>query len=149
MSDDSSETGDPAARPDRPFAEEPRPLRPPGRGCSRMALAGCAVVLLLLGLGALTLMLKGREVVAWSLERVRVEIVRTLPEDLPAGERRRLEDAFEAAARRLDEGELDPAAFEGLQGQLLHFAGLGREPTREEVAALAAALERFAGTAPL
>lgn len=110
-----------------------------------MALAGCAVALLLLGLGVLALMLKARDVVAWSLERVRVEIEQTLPDDLPAIERQRLAAAFDAVQQRLDRGELDAVAFQALQKQLLYFASLGRAPTREEVSELAAALERFAG----
>lgn len=131
--------------PPRPFGESPRELPVPRQGCSRMALAGCAVVLLLIGLGVLTLMLKARDVVAWSLGRVQVEIERVLPDDLAPAERRRLETAFDAAERHLEEGELDAPAFQDLQRQLLFFAGLQREPTSEEIAELAAALEQFAG----
>jgi hypothetical protein len=113
-----------------------------------MALAGCAVLTLLLGLGVLTLMLKARDVVAWSLGRVRVEIERVLPDDLPAVERERLATAFAAVDARLERGELDATAFQALQRELLHFATLGRAPTRAEIAALAESLERFAGAPP-
>ena len=132
-----------------PFEAAPRSLRPPRQGCSRMALSGCAVLMLLVGLGVLTLMLKARDVVAWSLERVRVEIERTLPYDLPVAERERLAAGFAAVDARLERGELDAAGFQALQRQLLHFATLGRAPTRDEIAELAAALERFAGVTPV
>lgn len=145
-SDPSHPTVPSAPQTGRPFEGEPRDVHTPRQGCSRMALAGCAAVLLLLGLGVLSLMLKGREVVSWSLGRVRIEIVDTLPEDLPRSQRERLGLAFDAAQRRLESGDLDPVAFQELQAQLLRFAGLGRPPTHEEVGELSSALERFAGT---
>jgi hypothetical protein len=113
-----------------------------------MALAGCAAVLVLVGLGVLALMLKAGDLVRWSLGQVRSEIVRALPDNLPAAQRQRLAAAFAAVDERLESGELDALAFQDLQRQLMRFARMGRAPTEEEVVALAAALERFAGIEP-
>ncbi len=128
-----------------PFEAQPRDLPAPRQGCSRMALIGCAVAILLIGLGVLTLMMKASDIVGWSLTQIRGEIERTLPDDLPAEESARLGRAFDAVTERLDSGELDALAFQELQTELMRFARLGRAPTREEVADLSAALERFAG----
>jgi hypothetical protein len=113
-----------------------------------MALAGCAAALVLVGLGVLALMLKAGDLVRWSLGQVRSEIVRALPEDLPAAHRQRLAAAFETVDQHLEQGELNALAFQDLQRELMRFARLGRPPTEEEVVALAAALERFAGVEP-
>lgn len=147
-SDPAAPTEPPSTSAQQPFAGEPRELPSPRRGCSRMAVAGCAVALLLVGLGVLTLMLKARDVVSWSLGKVRTEIERTLPDSLPAAERERLGRAFDAVRERIEQKDLDAVAFQGLQVQLLHVAGLGRAPTAKEVAELSAALERFAGLEP-
>ncbi len=128
-----------------PFEEQPRDLPAPRQGCSRMALAGCAVVVLLIGLGVLTLMMKAGDIVDWSLTQIRGEIERALPADLPAAQADRLGRAFDAASDRLGSGELDALAFQDLQKQLLVFARLGRTPTSEEIDELTVALERFAG----
>lgn len=127
-----------------PFEQAPRDLPRSGKGCSRMTLAGCGLVVLVVGLGVLTMLLKASDLVAWSLKRIRVEVERTLPDDLPAVERERLDAAFDAATARIVGGDLDPVAFQALQAELLRFARRGRTPTVEEVRDLAQALESFA-----
>jgi len=139
--DESGEAGS-ATR--APFERAPRDLPTSNRGCSKMVFAGCGLVALVLGLGVLTMILKATDLVAWSLSRIRVEVERTLPEDLPRIERQRLGAAFDAATQRIEGGDLDPIAFQALQGELLRFARLSRPPTVEEVRVLVEALEAFA-----
>jgi hypothetical protein len=110
-----------------------------------MALAGCALVVLILGLGVLTMILKATDLVGWSLSRSRVEVEHVLPSDLPAADRERLDSAFDAALDQIDRGELDPIAFQTLQTELLRFARRTEPPTVEDVRALIRALESFAG----
>ena len=126
-----------------PFENAPRDLPSSGRGCSRMAFAGCGLLVLLLGLGVLTMILKATDLVAWSLSRIRVEVERTLPEDLPNVDSERLGAAFDAALRRIESGELDPVAFQSLQAELMRVARRSRTPTVDEVRSLAEALETF------
>ncbi len=112
-----------------------------------MALAGCAVLALVLGLGVLTMILKATDLVGWSLSRIRIEIERVLPSDLPPADRERLDTAFDTALDQIERGELDPVAFQVLQTELLRFARRSELPTVEEVRDLIRALEEFAGLA--
>ena len=110
-----------------------------------MGLAGCGLVALVLGLAFLTMILKATDLVAWSLTRIRAEVERTLPADLPPADRERLDAAFDAALARIEGGDLDPVAFQALQAELLRFARRGTAPSVEEVRSLTEALEAFAG----
>lgn len=112
-----------------------------------MVAIGCTAAAILVGSSVVVLMLEARNLVVWSLKSVRAEVEETLPKELPAADRQRLDRAFAGALGRLREGELDPQAFKRLQGALLDFARSADSPSRDDVQALIEALERFAAGA--
>ncbi|MGH9379233.1 MAG: hypothetical protein ACRD2Z_01270 [Thermoanaerobaculia bacterium] len=114
-------------------------------------LIGCGVFLALLGVAVLLFLLRGegwlRGIAAWSLGTIEKKVMESPPEDLTAGERRRLEAAFVSARDALRGAErIDARAFQALQPTVLEVSramsadGL----TREQYLELAAALERLA-----
>lgn len=134
--------------PPPPGAPKMSPSLGGGLRPGRVALLGCGVLLVLVGIAAVVFLLQADDFVGWVFGSVEETIVERLPEDLPAAERRRLERAFDGALATLESGEGDPQAMRRLQGQLtavLRGAGEDRPLTRDEVAAIAAALEAAAG----
>lgn len=129
----------------QPFAQTPQP--PPG-GCSRPLLIGCAVTVVLLGLLLLGVLWKARDFMPalfrWSLTQFEQQVTGNLPEDLSEGERRRLAEAFDAAATAVEDGTADAGALQRLQGRLLDVAR-SRRLTRDKVLDLIESLEAVAG----
>ncbi|MEO8195171.1 MAG: hypothetical protein ABI689_00460 [Thermoanaerobaculia bacterium] len=126
----------------KPFA--PEKMRGDG-GCQKPVLIGCGLLSLLLGIAAVVFVVKAKDVLAYAMNQLRVEIVAHLPEDAGATERQRLEVAFDAALARIRGGELDPAALQELQKKLTVAASASsaRRLTREELDGLVAALDKF------
>lgn len=137
----------PPTEPPRPFADAPRPAP---KGCSRPLLIGCGVLLVLLGIAAIVLIAKAKDLLAWTLNEFEDQIVTALPEEVTAGERARLERAFDAARTEIRDGELEPPALKALQRQLTKAAEKARAKslTRDDVLDLLSALERVGGLLP-
>ena len=115
----------------------------------RVLLIGCGVLLFLVGLAALVFLLKADDFVGWVFGSIEDTVVERLPPDLPAEERARLEEAFAAAAAKIETGEADAQALRRLQRELAAIvrSAEDRPLTREQVATLTATLEEIAGTA--
>ena len=137
----------PPPTPPAPF--NPGQPRPEG-GASRKKplLIGCIVVLVLLGAAAVLLVAKLPEFVGWMFSRLEEQILAKLPEDVTPEERRRLDEAFDAAAQAIGTGRADQAKAEELNSVLMDFAGAGRKITREDVLKLTRSLEEVAGKSP-
>ncbi|HVS04418.1 MAG TPA: hypothetical protein VMT16_16770 [Thermoanaerobaculia bacterium] len=127
----------------QPFGSEPRPLTP--SGCSRNSVIGCGVLVVLLGVAAVLLLARSNEVMVWVLEKLETRVEEKLPEDLPAADRARLAAAFQRLYRAIESGEVDPAALQRLQRELLDLAQADRRLTVEEVRDLTVSLEAAAG----
>ena len=129
----------------QPFAEAPQD--PPG-GCSRPLLVGCSLAVVLAGLVLLVLLWKAQDLIPaafeWALGQFEQQVEGMLPEDLGEAERRRLAEAFDAAAAAVADGSADPGALQRLQGRLLEVARAG-SLSRGEVLDLIEALEEVAG----
>src|ERR1044072_9182198 len=126
-----------------PFAPAPRPLK--GPGCGRGALIGCGVLLLLFGIGAVTLALNATRMLVGLSQRRETQVSEKIPADLAAAERARFSAPFAGLYRALEEGKIDPASVQPLQRELLAVStqvegGL----TREQVLRLTEAAERAA-----
>lgn len=135
---------------DSPQPFDPQAPRTVGRGCGRAALLGCGVFLLLIGIAAVVVVLKAKDVMRWGLDKmqaqIEAEIDRATPADLTSEDRARLKTAFDAAISKVTSGEADPTALSKLQGELQRVTGrAGRAWTRDEVMSLVVALEEIAG----
>ena len=134
-------------RPPAPFGDQP--VEPRSGGCSKPALIGCGVVFLLLGIAGLVFVLKAKNLLVWSLEKVEQGIAENLPPDATAAERERFSAAFVAAKSRIEEGRIDPAALQALQRELMQAVQQPKgQLTREQLLELTAALEQVGGVAP-
>lgn len=131
----------------RPFA--PAPASPPG-GCGKPMLVGCGVLAILLGIGAIVFVVKAKSLLAYALGKLQAEVEANLPEDLDAGERRRLEAGFAATLERVRSGQIDPERLQTLQAELLDAAERSSRDqlTRDHVRELIVALEAFSGIEP-
>jgi hypothetical protein len=132
-------------QPSGPFENQPRTVAVPGRGCSRMALAGCGLTTLVLALGMLVLIMYASDIASWGLNKVRSQIEQSLPGDLPATERERFNQAFDAVIEKVKRGDLDPRGLPDLQAELERFAKRSADPSREDVLKVIKALEAFVG----
>jgi len=132
--------------PARPFAPE---QTSGGSGCQKPLLIGCGLLSLLLGIAAVVFVVKAKDVLAYAMNQLRMEVVAHLPKDAPATDRQRVEEGFDAALSRIRSGELDPAALQELQKKLTAAASAAatRDLTREELDGLVTALDLFNGTA--
>jgi len=127
-----------------PFAPAPRPLRRPG--CGRGALIGCGVLLVLFGIGAVTLALNANRMLAWVFQRLEAQVTEKMPPDVTPAERARFSAAFADLYRALEEGKVDPVAVQPLQRELFAVSTeIDRGLTREQVQRLTEAAERAAG----
>ena len=131
----------------RPFDEKPR--RAPG-GCGRPVLVGCGVVAAVLGIVGIVLVIKAKDVLAWTMGKLQEQVVAALPADLHEEERARLERAFAAAMSNIRAGKIEPPALKALQTQLTRAAEKApkKELTRDDVLDLLSALERVGGLLP-
>lgn len=139
----------------------PPPLPPPqakpfapekisgGGGCQKPMLVGCGLVALLLGIAAVVFVVKAKDVLAYAMNQLRAEVVAHLPEDTGDAERQQVEAGFDAALTRIRSGAIDPASLQELQKRLTATASAAgsRRLTREELAGLIAALDKFNQTA--
>ena len=89
-----------------------------GGGCGRVALIGCGVVILLLGMAAVALVFKADDFVAWAMHRLEAEIVHRLPDDCTDEERAQLHEAFDEAVNAILAGRVDPAAMQEFMGKV-------------------------------
>lgn len=129
-----------------PFAPAPRPLRTPG--CGRGALIGCAVLLVLFGIGAVALAMNKDRMLVWMFQRFETQVVENMPADVTPAERARFSAAFADLYRALEEGKIEPAAVQPLQSELFSISmQVDRGLSREQVLRLTEAAERAAGHA--
>ena len=130
-----------------PFGDQP--VEPRSGGCSKPALIGCGVVFLLLGIAGLVFVLKAKNLLVWSLEKVEQGIAENLPPDATAADRDRFNAAFLAAKARIEEGRIDPAALQALQRELMQAVQQPKgQLTRRQLLELTVALEQVGGVAP-
>ena len=122
------------------------PSQPAAGGCGKPALIGCGILIILFGIASIFFMVKARDMFAWIVTKMEVEVVRLLPEEVGAAERNRLTQAFGAAKDSILEGELDPLDLQDLQQQLARVTSIREgKMTREDVRKLTLALERVGG----
>jgi len=127
-----------------PFAPAPRPLRAPG--CGRGALIGCAVLLVVFGIGAVALAMNANRMLAWVFHRLEAQVTEKMPADVTPAERARFSAAFADLYRALEDGKVEPAAVQPLQRELFTISTeVDRGLSREQVLRLTEAAERAAG----
>ena len=128
--------------PAKPF--EPERLHG-GGGCQKPVLVGCGLVALLLGVAAVIFVIKAKDVLAYAMNKLRVEVVAHLPEDAGEVDRQRVEAGFDVALARIRNGAIDPASLQELQKKLTAVASTAgsRRMTRTELTELITALDKF------
>ena len=133
----------PPAAPFNPTA----PAARPGPGCSKPALIGCGVLLVLLGIGAIAFVVKAPSIVAWMFNKLEADVVARMPPDATQKERERLRIAFDDAADSIRTGKADQTQLQKLQAEMMQIAQKppGQTLTRDEVRELTEALEALAG----
>jgi hypothetical protein len=138
----------PPAAPPRPFSGEPKPLA--GGGCGRPLLVGCGILVVLLGIAAIVFVAKAKDLLAWTMRELEEQVVASLPEEVTAEERARLDRGFERSLERIYAGEVEPPALYALQRQLMNAAekSQAKTLTRDDVLDLLSALERVGGLLP-
>jgi len=130
-----------------PFAPAPRPLRSPG--CGRGALIGCGVLLVLFGIGAVTLALNANRMLVWVFQRLETQVAEKMPADVTPAERARFSAAFDDLYRAIGSGKVEPASVQPLQRELFALStAVDRGLSREQILRLIEVVERAAGKAP-
>ena len=130
-----------------PFGDQP--VEPRSGGCSKPALIGCGVVFLLLGIAGLFFVMRAKNLLVWSLDKVEQGIAANLPSDATAADRERFSAAFVAAKARIEDGQVDPAALQALQRELMQAVQQPKgQLSRQQLLELTAALERLGGVSP-
>jgi len=115
----------------------------------RVALVGCGLAFLLVGIAAVVFLGKAGDLLARALAAHQPRIEARLPADLPQAERTRLAWAFEGAEAALRDGDADADALDRVQRRLAAIEDRGSgHLTRDEVADLTADLEAIAGKQP-
>lgn len=127
---------------------QPRPGGPSRTSRTRPLLIGCGALLILLGIGAVVLIVKLPAFVDWMFHTLEGQVLAKLPPDTTPEERARLDKAFDAAADAIGNRRANQAKAEELNGVLMDFARAGRKITREDVRKLTQALEETAGKKP-
>lgn len=139
--------------PTPPTSPDPKPFQAngarPASGCQKPLLIGCGTLALLLGIGAIIFVLKAKDVLAYAMGRLQAEVIASLPPEVSADERRRMEEGFATATERIRSGDLDPASLQLLQKELTTAAqsAASRKLTGDEVRQLQQALDAFNGVA--
>lgn len=153
---------EPETSPDRPRPEqagitgpeafEPRPeaAGTGGKkgGCSRPLLIGCGVLLVLLGIGAVILVLNGPKLAIWLYGKLETQIETRLPDDLPAADRQHLQQAFDHVRAAIADRSIDPVALQHAQTRMVELVQGSGKLTAEQVRELADLLDTAAGVSP-
>ena len=146
--DDPFEPTTPRARFDPPPSEA-GPGGAPGKrggGCATPLLIGCGAALILVGILVVVFLVNADRFLSWGFGIFKQAVVQQLPDDLPAADRERLLDAFDAVSAAALEEELDQAELMRAQRQIQQIVGRGeQEATVEEIRELTRALEAAAG----
>ena len=109
-------------------------------------LVGCGILTLLLGIAAIALVVKAKDVLAYAMGQLRAQVVARLPLDLTDAERDHLENAFAETISRIREGKIDPVALQELQKRVVAAAQSGeRRISRPDLEELVRALDAFNG----
>jgi hypothetical protein len=149
MEPPSSSYPPPPPSPFSPTGPAPAPRR--AGGCGKPAVIGCLVLLVLAGLGLVGMIWYAstnfEKLMRFSLRQSEGQILAQLPDDVTAEERRRLEEAFDAAVRAAETRRPDEIAApsQEVQYKLLELVRKGPDLTREDVRELTALLEKMGG----
>ncbi len=128
-----------------PFDTSDKPVQM-GGGCGRVALIGCGLLILLLGIGAVWLVLNADDFLIWAMNRMKAEVVASVPADCTEEARNRLVDAFDAAIGAIAGGDVDPATLQDFVGAFHRYLpDASGELDCEQVEELTLLLERVAG----
>lgn len=128
------------AEPQSPFADE-TPTGP-SSGCSTPLLIGCGVGLVLVGILLVVTLVNIPAIMGWVFESTGSMLAQELPEEIPAEERQRLEQAFRDVAQAAREERIDPDRLMELQREIRDLQGKDpQDLTREDVRELTEALE--------
>jgi hypothetical protein len=113
-------------------------------------LFGCGALAVLVGIAAIVFVVKAKDLLAWTMEKLEEQVVAALPADVTAEERSRLERGFDAAIAKIQTGEMEAPALSALQHQLQQAAEKAprKALTRDDVLDLLSALERVGGLLP-
>ncbi len=105
------------------------------------------MIVVLLGIAAIVFIAKAKDLLAWTMREVKTQVTATLPEDVSADERARLDRGFDAAIGRMQRGEVETPALYALQSQLMNAADKSQKKamSRDDVLDLLSALERVGG----
>lgn len=135
-----------------PSSAPPKPFSPgeagttPG-GCGRPVWIGCALVILLLGIGAMFALWNAPNLFDWAMGKFESEVMEALPDDVSADQRERLGKAFGATREAVRDGSADALALQELQQKLTaRVMSAEEELTPADVEELIEALEAVAGT---
>ncbi len=131
--------------PPPPFTPAPLELKERS-GCRKVLLFGCGGLFLILALGLVGMIAKAPELMRALLVYLEDDTMAKIAPAVPAAERERLHQAFVAARAHPMRVE-DPEGLKALQSKVLEL-NAKTELSREDVAGLTAALERFAAVAP-
>ncbi len=131
--------------PPPPFTPAPLELKERS-GCRKALLFGCGGLFLILALGLGGMIVKAPELMRALLVYLEDDTTAKIAPAVPAAERERLHQAFVAARAHPMRIE-DPEGLKALQTKILELSAK-TELSREDVAGLTAALERFAAVAP-
>jgi hypothetical protein len=146
-----TDPGDPPSPSSPPSPFNPRPLgpRPGGGGCSKRALLGCGVILLLLAIAVIVVFFEAPNVFRWWFGKLQSQVLSQLPPDLPAADRQRLNVAFRDVDHGIATGKLDAGGLQQMQQKLVQLSSKpNRQLTRQDVLELTTALERMVGKTP-
>lgn len=113
------------------------------KGCGAIALAGCALVLLLVGIGGVVMVLKADQLFSWAFDQVGDQIEKRLEDDVDPELRERLRLAIEEFSLAVREGRVTPDALSDAQSRLGEATRSSRI-SAEAALRLTVALERAA-----
>lgn len=105
-----------------------------------MALAGCALVFILVAIAGIGIALKADELFSWAFDRIGDELESRIPDDTDPALRARLRTALAAFSQAVQEGKVSPDALSHAQ-QRLTEASRAPRLSAEAVERLCEALE--------